>query len=45
MPGAIQTVHGKEWGRPALRLVQTRQLSRPDWLAVRKTALLGGTDA
>ncbi|NWK43337.1 YqaJ viral recombinase family nuclease [Ralstonia pickettii] len=44
MPDAIQTTHGKERGRPALRLVETRQLSRSDWLAVRKTGI-GGSDA
>jgi len=30
--------------RPALRLVETRRLSRDDWLAVRKTGI-GGSDA
>lgn len=30
--------------RPALRLVDTRNLSRDDWLAVRKTGI-GGSDA
>lgn len=31
-------------GRPALRLVKTRELSRDDWLAVRRTGI-GGSDA
>ena len=31
-------------GRPALRLVETRQLSRTDWLEVRKQGI-GGSDA
>ncbi|WP_439892515.1 YqaJ viral recombinase family protein [Ralstonia sp. 25C] len=44
MSDAFQTVHGKERGRPALRLVETRQLSRSDWLSVRKTGI-GGSDA
>lgn len=44
MPDAFQTAHGKERGRPALRLVETRHLSRVDWLSVRKTGI-GGSDA
>lgn len=44
MPDAFQTVHGKERGRPALRLVETKQLSRADWLSVRRTGI-GGSDA
>ncbi|RRA23377.1 endonuclease [Burkholderia cepacia] len=31
-------------GRPALRLAKTRELSRDDWLAVRRTGI-GGSDA
>ncbi|HDR9149377.1 endonuclease [Burkholderia vietnamiensis] len=35
---------GNGWPRPALRLVETKSLSREDWLSVRKNGI-GGSDA
>ncbi|WP_420993628.1 YqaJ viral recombinase family protein [Cupriavidus sp. 30B13] len=42
MSQAVMTERGRN--RPALRLVDTKGLSREDWLAVRKTGI-GGSDA